>query len=72
MEKKLKKDDVLTELLSAASHKVLSKLIYELAEKSPDVRRECFDFLKSQVSVSEALVQRSEGEAVLAGAKRIG
>ena len=66
MEKKLKKDDVLTELLSAASHKVLSKLIYELAEKSPDVRRECFDFLKSQVSVSEALVQRSEGEAVMA------
>ncbi len=61
-----KKGDALSELLSTASHKVLSKLILELAAEYPDVRRECFDFLKSQVSVSEALVQRSEGEAVLA------
>ncbi len=66
MAKKPKKGDALTELLSAASHKVLSKLIVELATEFPDVRRECFDFLKSQVSVAEALVQRSEGEAVLA------
>lgn len=66
MTKKPKEGDALTELLSAASHKVLSQLIVELATEFPDVRRECFDFLKSQVSVSEALVQRSEGEAVLA------
>ena len=66
MAKKPKKSDALSELLSAASHKVLSNLIIELAAESPDVRRKCFDFLKSQVSVSEALVQRSEGEAVLA------
>lgn len=66
MAKKPINGDALTELLSAAAHKVLSKLIMELAAKSPDVRRECFDFLKSQVSVAEALVQRSEGEAVLA------
>ncbi len=66
MTKKSKTGDALTELLSAASHKVLSKLILELATEFPDVRRECFDFLKSQVSVSEGLVQRSEGEAVLA------
>jgi hypothetical protein len=66
MARKPKKGDALTELLSAASHKILSKLIAKLATEFPDVRRECFDFLKSQVSVSEALVQRSEGEAVLA------
>jgi hypothetical protein len=66
MARKPKKGDSLTELLSAASHKVLSKLIVELATEFPDVRRECFDFLKSQVSVSEALIKRSEGEAVLA------
>jgi hypothetical protein len=66
MARKPKNGDALTELLSAASHKVLSKLILVLATEFPDVRRECFDFLKSQVSVSEALVQRSEGEAVLA------
>ncbi len=66
MARKPKKGDALSELLSAASHKVLSKLILELATEFPDVRRGCFDFLKSQVSVSEALIQRSEGEAVLA------
>jgi hypothetical protein len=66
MSKKPKKGDALTELLSAASHKVLSQLIVKLATEFPDVRRKCFDFLKSQVSISEALVQRSEGEAALA------
>lgn len=66
MPRKPKKGDALAELLSAASHKVLSQLILKLAAESPGVRRECFDYLKSQVSVSKALVQRSEGEAVLA------
>ncbi|MGD9366038.1 MAG: hypothetical protein PVH87_10095 [Desulfobacteraceae bacterium] len=66
MAKKPKKKDALGELLEAAPHKVLSKLITELTVMFPDVRRECFDFLKSQVSVSNALVKRSEGEAVLA------
>jgi hypothetical protein len=66
MTKKPKKGDALSELLSTASHEVLSKLIVRLAAQHPDVRRECFDFLKSRVSVSKALVQRSEGEAVLA------
>ena len=66
MARKPKNGDVLAELLSAASHKILSKLILKLTTESPDVRRKCFDFLKTQVSVSEALVKRSEGEAVLA------
>ncbi len=66
MVRKSQKGDALTELLSAASHKVLSELILELAMELPVVRRQCFDFLKKQVSVSKALVQRSEGEAVLA------
>jgi hypothetical protein len=38
----------------------------ELAREFPEVRRECFDFLKSQISVSKALKSRSEGEAILA------
>ena len=66
MAKKTKKSDVLTDLLEAASHKVLAKLIFELATEFPEVRRECFDFLKSQISVSKALKSRSEGEAILA------
>jgi hypothetical protein len=36
MARKPKKGDALTELLSAASHKVLSKLIVELATEFPD------------------------------------
>ena len=66
MAKKRNKGDALTDLLEAAPHKVLSKLILELATEFPEVRRECFDFLKSQVSVSKALKSRSEGEAILA------
>jgi hypothetical protein len=66
MAKKHKKGDALSELLEAAPHQVLSKLILKLAVELPDVRRECFDFLKSHVSVSKALEKRSEGEAVLA------
>ena len=65
MAKKRNKDDALTDLLEAAPHKVLSKLILELSTEFPEVRRECFDFLKSQVSVSKALKNRSEGEAIL-------
>ena len=66
MAKKPKKRDALAELLVAAAPKVLTDLILELAAESPSIRRECFEFLKSHVSVSEALEKRSEGEIVLA------
>jgi hypothetical protein len=66
MAKKRKDGNALAELLEAAPHKILSKLITELTVMFPDVRRECFDFLKSQSTVSKALIKRSEGEAVLA------
>jgi hypothetical protein len=66
MPKKPNNKDALADLLAAAPHKVLSKLITELTVLFPDVRRECLDFLKSHVSVSKALAKRSEGEAVLA------
>jgi hypothetical protein len=66
MAKKPKKGDALAELLAAASPKVLTDLILELAAEWPEIRRECFDFLKSHVSVSKALEKRSEGEIVLA------
>lgn len=66
MKKKSKKSIALAELLAVASPKVLTDLILELAAEWPDVRRECFEFLKSHVSVSKALEKRSEGEIVLA------
>ena len=65
MTKKTKKSDALNELLAAASHKVLSELILELTNEIPNVRRKCFDFLKSHVAVSKTLSKWSEGEAVL-------
>jgi hypothetical protein len=66
MAKKPKRKDALRQLLAAAPHQVLSKLIANLAAEFPDVRRECFDFLKSNVVVSKSLQKQSEGEAVLA------
>jgi hypothetical protein len=66
MAKKPQKEDALVELLKVASSAVLSDLILELATNRPDIRRECFDFLKTRVSVSKALEKRSEGEIVLA------
>lgn len=66
MAKKPIAKNALAELLKVAPHEVLSRLILELAAERPDVRRECFDFLKSHVPVAKALAQRSEGEAILA------
>jgi len=66
MSKKPKKEDVLAELLKVASSRVLTDLILQLAADRPDVRRECFDFLKMHASLSKALEKRSEGEILLA------
>ena len=66
MAKKPKPKDALNELLAAASSEVLTDLIWQLTIGRPDVRRECFDFLKTRGSVSKALEKRSEGEIVLA------
>ena len=66
MPKKPEKEDALAELLGVASPRVLTDLILQLAADRPNVRRECFDFLKTHVSVSKALEKRSEGEIVLA------
>ena len=66
MTKKKKQNDALTDLLVNASSKVLVDLILQLAASRPDVRRECFDFLKSHVSLSDKLKKKSEGEVILA------
>ncbi len=43
----------------------LSELILNLAENDPGIRRECFDYLKENSSVSKMSERRSEGEAVM-------
>ncbi|KAF0218356.1 MAG: hypothetical protein FD174_2973 [Geobacteraceae bacterium] len=66
MARKKKTADPLTDLLAAAQPETLIKLIAELAEDRPDVRRECFDFLKKHVSLTAGQKVRSEGEIVMA------
>ena len=66
MGKKKKPADPLIDLLEAAKPEALITLIAELAEDRPDVRRECFDYLKRHVSLTPAQKTRSEGEIVMA------
>ncbi len=66
MAKKKKQDDALTTLLKNATFEILVDLVQELAADRPDVRRECFDYLKNNVKISKRLASRSEGEVILA------
>jgi hypothetical protein len=66
MAKTHNKKDALAELLAAAPPQVLKELVGQLVARSPDIRRLCFDFLKSHIPLSDALEKRSEGEVVLA------
>lgn len=63
---KIKKDNALAKLIAAAPPKALSELIMNLAAGSPEIRRECFDYLKENTAVSKMLKSQSEGEAILA------
>ncbi len=62
---KTKKDTALAELIAAAPTKALSELILNLAENNPEIRRECFDYLKKNTAVSKMLNRQSEGEAIM-------
>lgn len=65
MAKKSQKDSALAELIDAAPPKALSELILNLAADYPEIRRECFDYLKENKAVSKMLKSQSEGEAIL-------
>jgi hypothetical protein len=66
MAKNKKQQDPLADFLNAASPEVLAHLIVRLASSRPDVRRECFEYLKKHASLSPEQKKRSEEEAVLA------
>lgn len=63
--RKTKKDTALAELIAAAPPNVLSGLVLHLAEKYPEIRRECFDYLKGNSAVSKKLERQSEGGAIM-------
>ncbi len=62
---KIPKDAALAKLIAAAPPKALSELILNLAENDPGIRRECFDYLKENTTVSKMLERQSEGEAIM-------
>lgn len=58
--------DPLRQLLEAADNKILVELIEDLAIMRPEVRRECFEYLKAHVTLSPDQQETSEGETVMA------
>ena len=66
MARKKKTAAPLNDLLAAANPETLIDLIAELAKYHPDVRRECFDYLKKHVSLTAEQKIRSEGEIAMA------
>ena len=65
--KKIKKQkDPLEGLIEAANPDVLGKLIKELALDRPEIRRECFEFLKDHVTLAPDEDTVSEAEALFA------
>jgi hypothetical protein len=64
--RKQKKDGALAALLATAPPKTVADLLVRLAAIRPDVRRECFDYLKRHVPLSPRQKKQSEGEGLLA------
>ena len=61
-----KRKDPLEGLIEAANSDILGKLIKELASDRPEIRRECFEFLKGHVTLAPHEDSVSESEALLA------
>jgi len=66
MARKRKPDDPLVALLASAPHRVLADILVRIAATRPDVRRECFDYLKKHVPLSNSQQKQSDGEVLLA------
>ena len=64
--KKIKHQDPLRQLLQAAENKVLIDLIEDLAIMLPEVRRECFEYLKKHVKLSPVQQETAGGEEIFA------
>ena len=64
--KSVNRQDPLRQLLEVADKKILVDLVEDLVMMHPDVRRECFDYLKAHVKLSPNQQETSEGEAIFA------
>jgi len=61
-----KRKDLLDQLIKGADPEILGQLIKKLAAARPEVRRECFEFLKDRVSLTPDDASVSAGEAIMA------
>ncbi len=59
-------DNALNNLLESAGPEILRDLVSALAFRDPEVRRECFEYLKAHAPLSTTQKQTSDGEVVLA------
>lgn len=66
MAKKREPVDPLNDLLAAAKPETLINLVARLANFRPDLRRECFVYLKKHVTLTAEQKIRSEGEIIMA------
>lgn len=66
MARKKEPTDPLNDLLAAAKPETLIELAAHLAKFRPDVRRECFDYLKKHVTLTAEQKVRSKGEIAMA------
>ena len=66
MARKKKPADPLNELLEAAKPETLKNLVNHLSGFGPEIRRECFDYLKNHVPLTTEQKIRSEGEIAMA------
>jgi len=64
--KKEERKDPLDQLIMAAGPEVLQSLIKDLAVARPEIRRECFQFLKKRVTLTSDEESVAEGEALFA------
>lgn len=60
------REDPLDQLIKAADPEILGKLIKELALTKPEIRRECFEFLKDHVTLTPDEKSVSSAEAMFA------
>lgn len=63
---KIKRKDPLDQLIQNASHEILGRLIKELSVGRPEIRRDCFEFLKEHVRLSSDDMSVSSGEMIFA------
>ena len=61
-----KRKDPLDQLIKAATPDILGNLVKKLALTRPEIRRECFEFLKDHVTLSPDEKSVSSGETMLA------